>query len=78
MQQQRMAAVTSFSPDVINQYSEALSSIEDSDADYQALTEYAMTVILKGDSMEEIDFGESEVQRICRLFSVTNAFLYTI
>lgn len=71
MQQQRMAAVTSFSPDVINQYSEALSSIEDSDADYQALTEYAMTVILKGDSMEEIDFGESEVQRICRLFSVT-------
>lgn len=30
-----------------------------------------MTVILKGDSMEEIDFGESEVQRICRLFSVT-------
>jgi len=37
MQQQRMAAVTSFSPDVINQYSEALSAIEDSDADYQAL-----------------------------------------
>ncbi len=71
MQQQRMAAITSFSPDVINQYSEALSSIEDSDADYQALTEYAMDIIIKGETMEEIEFGESEVQRICRLFGVT-------
>ncbi len=71
MQQQRMAAITSFSPDVINQYSEALSSIEDSDADYQALTQYAMSMIIRGDSKEEIDFAESEVQRICRLFGVT-------
>ncbi len=71
MQQQRMAQITSFSPDVISQYGEALSAIEESDADYQALTEYAMTIIIKGESMEEIDFGESEVQRICRLFSVT-------
>ena len=71
MQQQRMAAITSFSPDVINQYSQALSSIEDSDADYQALTQYAMSVILRGDSKEELDFAESEVQRICRLFGVT-------
>lgn len=71
MQQQRMAQITSFSPDVINQYAEALSAIEESDADYQALTEYAMTIIIKGESIEEIDFGESEVQRICRLFSVT-------
>ncbi len=71
MQQQRMAQITSFSPDVINQYGEALSAIEESDTDYQALTEYAMTIIIKGESMEEIDFGESEVQRICRLFSVT-------
>ena len=66
-----MAQITSFSPDVINQYAEALSAIEESDADYQALTEYAMTIIIKGESIEEIDFGESEVQRICRLFSVT-------
>ena len=71
MQQQRKAAMTSFSPDVINQYSEALQAIEDSDADYQALTEYAMTIIIRGDSQEEIEFGEGEVQRICRLFSVT-------
>lgn len=71
MQQQKMASITSFSPEVIGQYSEALSAIEDSDADYQALTEYAMSIILKGESMEEVEFGESEVQRICRLFSVT-------
>lgn len=71
IQQQRMATSTSFSPDIVAQYSEALSAIEDSDADYQALTEYAMDIIIRGDTMEEIDFGESEVQRICRLFSVT-------
>ena len=71
IQQQRMATSTSFSPDVVAQYSEVLSTIEDSDADYQALTEYAMDIIIRGDNMEEIDFAESEVQRICRLFSVT-------
>jgi len=71
VQQQRMAAMTNFSGGVVDQYSSALAAIEDSDADYQALTEYALTVILKGANKEELDFGESEVQRICRTFSVT-------
>lgn len=71
IQQQRMAVLTSFSPEVVNQYSQALSSIEDSDADYQALTEYAMTILIRGKSQAELDFGESEVQRICRAFGVT-------
>ena len=71
MQQQRMAGLTSFSGGVIEQYSEALAAIEDSDADYQALTEYSMSIILRGATKEELDFGESEVQRICRTFSVT-------
>ena len=71
VQQQRMAAMTNFSSGVVDQYSAALSAIEDSDADYQALTEYAMTIILKGANQEELTFGESEVQRICRTFSVT-------
>ena len=71
MQQQKMAGITSFSPDVVDQYSEALSAIEDSDADYQALTEYSMSIIIRGQSLDEVEFGESEVQRICRLFSVT-------
>ncbi len=71
VQQQKMAEVTSFSSDVVLQYSEALAAIEDSDADHQSLVEYSMSFILKADSMEEINFAESEVQRICRLFSVT-------
>ena len=71
IQQQRMAAMTNFSGGVVEQYGAALAAIEDSDADYQALTEYAMTVILKGKSEEELNFGEGEVQRICRTFSVT-------
>lgn len=71
IQQQRMATLTSFSSEVVNQYGQALSTIEDSDADYQALTEYAMSIIIKGTSKEELDFGESEVQRICRTYGVT-------
>ena len=71
MQQERMAKLTSFSGDVINQYNVALASIEDSDADHQALTDYSLTMILLGESKEELEFAEGEVQRICRLFSVT-------
>ncbi len=71
MQQQRMAAMTSFSGDVINQYGEVLAAIEDSDTNHQSLTEYAMVILLQGSTKEEIEFGESEVQRICRLFGVT-------
>ncbi len=71
MQQQRMATMTSFSGDVINQYSEVLGAIEDSDANHQSLAEYAMAILLQGESKEEIDYAESEVQRICRLFGVT-------
>ena len=71
VQQQKMSSVTSFSGDVLDQYSEALAAIEDSDTDHQSLVEYSMSFILKGDSIEEITFAESEVQRICRLFSVT-------
>lgn len=71
MQQQRMASITSFSPEVVGQYSEVLATIEDSDANYQSLTEYGMSVIIRAPSMDEIEFAEGEVQRICRLFSVT-------
>jgi type IV secretion system protein VirB4 len=71
MQQQRMAALTSFSPEVLSQYSDVLATIENSDADYQALVEYAMTIMLRGATKDEVTFGESEVQRICRAFSVT-------
>ncbi len=71
MQQQKMATMTSFSEEVAAQYSMALSAIEESDSEYQSLVEYAMAVIIRGQSKEEIDFGESEVQRICRLYGIT-------
>ncbi len=71
MQQQRMATMTSFSGDVVDQYSEVLAAIEDSDTNHQSLTEYAMAILLQGDTLQEIEFAESEVQRICRLFGVT-------
>ena len=71
VQQQKMAEITSFSSNVVYQYSEALGAIEDSDADHQSLVQYSMSFILKGDSMAEIEFAEGEIQRICRLFSVT-------
>lgn len=71
MQQQRMAMTTSLSGGVVEQYATALASIDDSDNDYQSLAEYAMTIIAKGGSKEELDFAESEIQRICRSFGVT-------
>ena len=71
LQQQRMAMTTSLSGGVIEQYGEALASIDDSDNDYQSLCEYSMSIIIKGESKEEVDFGESEVQRICRSFGIT-------
>ena len=71
MQQQRMASMTNFSGDVIQQYSDVLATIEESDSDHQSLTEYAMAILLRGESKDEIEFAEGEVQRICRLFSVT-------
>ncbi len=71
LQQQRMSRTTSFSANVTEQYSEALASIEDSDANHQSLTKYSLAILLRGDSLEELDFAEGEVQRICRLFGVT-------
>jgi len=71
LHQQRMSKTTSFSANVTEQYSEALASIEDSDANHQSLTKYSMAIMLRGDSLEELDFAEGEVQRICRLFGVT-------
>ena len=57
--------------ELMQQVTKTFTAIEDSDADHQSLVEYSMSFILKGDTMKEIEFGESEVQRICRLFSVT-------
>ncbi len=71
MQQRRLAAVTTFSQNVLNQYSTALEWMDQSDADGQTLNEYAMSIFIFGDSKEEIKFGQEEVEKICRLHNIT-------
>ena len=71
LQQRKMAYMTSFSQNVIEQYNEALSSLDASDADSQTLNDYAMSIILYGDSVEELRFGQEEVERLCRIHNVT-------
>lgn len=71
MQQQRMAMMTSFSAGTSAQYSEAINYIDSSDADTQTLCYYSYTMFLFGEDKDELEFGQMEVERICRLFGVT-------
>ncbi len=71
MQQRRMATVTSFSSTAAIQYDEVMEKLEESDDDYQTLSKYSLTIFIYGDDLEELAFGESEVERICRLFGAT-------
>ncbi len=71
MQQRRMSYLTSFSQNVLQQYNTALEWMDQSDADGQTLNEYAMSVIVYGDSKEELQFGQEEIEKICRIHNVT-------
>ena len=71
IQQRKMAFFTTFSQNVYNQYSTALEWMDQSDSDGQTINEYAMSVLIFGDSKEEIKFGQEEVEKICRLHNVT-------
>ncbi len=71
IQQRRMAYLTTFSQNVYNQYSTALEWMDSSDADGQTLNDYAMSIIVFGESKEEVVFGQEEIERICRLHNVT-------
>ncbi len=70
-QQRRMAYLTTFSQNVMQQYNTALEWMDQSDADGQTLNEYAMSVLVYGDSKEELQFGQEEIEKICRLHNVT-------
>ena len=70
-QQRRMAYMTSFSQNVQDQYRAAQEMLDANDADAQTLNEYALSIILYGDSKEELKFGQEEVERICRVHNVT-------
>lgn len=71
LNQRKMAYMTSFSQNVLDQFDEALASLDATDVDSQTLNEYAMSIILYGDSPEELKFGQEEVERICRIHNVT-------
>ena len=70
MQQQTQARITSPSVGVYQQYAKALSKLDPSDEDAQTLDRYAMTIYLFG-TKEEVQYGQEEVERICRLFDIT-------
>jgi type IV secretion/conjugal transfer VirB4 family ATPase len=71
MQQRRMTMATSLSGSNVDQYTEALEALDAADETAQTLCEYAMTVYVYGDSLHELEFGQTEVERICRLYNVT-------
>ncbi|MBQ4084788.1 MAG: hypothetical protein IJC30_03950 [Alphaproteobacteria bacterium] len=71
MQQKRQAAVLSPSGSVQAQYAAAMEMLDQADANAQTLNRYAMTVYIFGDSEEEINFGQEEVERICRFYNIT-------
>ncbi|MGN1091814.1 MAG: hypothetical protein ACI4RJ_04940 [Alphaproteobacteria bacterium] len=70
-QQRRMARLTSPSQNVQEQYRAAMEMLDASDADAQTLDKYAMTLYIFADSKEELNFGQEEVERICRFYNVT-------
>ena len=71
MQQQRMARLTSMSSSVAAQYAETIEMIDSADSETQTLCHYSMTLFVFGASDEELEFGQMEVERICRLYGVT-------
>ena len=71
IQQRKMAYLTTFSQSVMEQYRLALEQLDANDADAQTLNEYAQSVIVFGETEEELKFGIEEVERLCRLYNVT-------
>lgn len=71
IQQMRQARLTSPSVGVQEQYASAMEMLDASDVNAQTLNRYAMTLYIFGDSKEELNFGQEEVERICRFYNVT-------
>lgn len=71
IQQMRQARLTSPSMGVQEQYASAMEMLDASDVNAQTLNRYAMTLYIFGDSKEELNFGQEEVERICRFYNVT-------
>ncbi|MCP4395011.1 MAG: hypothetical protein GY804_12205 [Alphaproteobacteria bacterium] len=68
LQQRKMSLTTSPSGSAYGQYTQALGMIDSADMDYQTLAEYSLTMFVYGSSLDELKFGQGEVERVCRLF----------
>jgi len=64
--QKRMSMAVSFSYDVVSQYDDALSAIEQSDTDHQTLTDFSQTIFVYGNSENELDNAVLEIMKIFR------------
>ncbi len=71
MQQEKMAYFTTFSQNVVQQFEEAKEALDANDANAQTMNLYALSVIIFGESEEELKFGQEEIERICRLYNIT-------
>jgi len=71
MQQQKMAYFTTFSQNVVQQFEEAKEALDANDANAQTWNEYALSILIFGESEEELKFGQEEVERICRMYNIT-------
>ena len=69
--QQTQKKYTSPSSNVQMQYEAAKEFLDSTDINAQTLNEYAMSIFILGDSKDELDFGQEEVQRICEHYNVT-------
>jgi len=70
LNQRRMAASTTFSLDVLRQYDDALSYIEQGDEDHQTLVNFSETFFVLSDTEAGLDAAVFEVEKICRLYGV--------
>jgi type IV secretion system protein VirB4 len=68
--QKKMAITTSYSYQVVEQYDEALATIEESDENYQSLTHYALTIFIHGNTREELTENILNIEKILRFYAI--------
>jgi len=68
--QKRMSMAISFSYDVISQFDDALSAIEQSDTDHQTLTDFSQTIFIYGSTEEQLNNAVLDIMRIFRNYGL--------
>jgi len=67
-QQQLQSRSISYSRSTDEQCERAMQILDSTGTDAETIGEYALTVFIYGTSREELDFGQAEVERICRSY----------